>query len=1122
MTKSLTSPPSEAVLLIGAGYGALKVAKDLTDSGLPVVWAAKARHFLELPPSMRDDADLPDDLDFQFRPLYLRVTRHPLATPLTRAGIASLEKTANGYKAVIKQQPQYIDDELCTGCRRCQEVCPLQHTPAPPLTRTPDYCPSRSLELDKRAPGPCRQSCPLGVNVQAYLALTAAGRFDEALAVIREDNPLPGVCGRVCHHPCESACRRNELDQPLAIRTIKRFLFDWESRDGRPTLPGPPSAGGPPVAVIGSGPAGLCAAYFLRLQGLEVTVFEAAAEAGGMLRTGINAFRLPRKVLDAEIQALEETGIRIKTNSPVDALDELLRAGFKAVLLTTGTHEDLRLNIPGEDLPGVRHCVDFLSGLNLRGQARVGVRTVVIGGGNSAMDAARAALRLGAEQVTILAIEREGQMPASPHEINEAREEGVKFVLGAAPVSLDGRDAVEKITARPAHWETSASAPPRLVFDPGDPLVLEADAVIVAIGQRPHLDRMGLAGQVETGPGGRVVVDHRLRTSRPGVFAAGDVVTGPSTVVSSMASGRQAAARIIEILNGEKACWAERLEQPRGTGDYPDISRDVPRRPRQEMAQRQPLVRRTDFEEVDLGLTVEQATAEAQRCLACGVCCECRACEAVCTEIKAINHFRTEKTIEITTPAIILADPREWPVELELPTEILCPIPELKGPTDLMDLLMAGTFSAGEAMAKAVGLRRVIKPPRTVPTKTPHETRIGFFACTCNHTMASPGALQKILELAGAVPEVVHRELIFSVCHPEGADRIARAVRENKLSRIILGSCLCCPLEFHCISCNDQRSRARSHLFERLGLDRGRFEMINLRDYLHRDQPEDQSVELARKFLRPALLRARFLGPLRRGSTKIGGRVIILGGSETGLSCARNLALQGFRVRLVHRCRRPGEEPPDSAASRPITAVSAGGVREVGEALIEDVQGHFGAFTVKAVVDGVRKQWKSDVVCLTDENVVSLALPTGKASLKKFYRHDFSFFHSPQGGMYRVMPITLQRVSPHQAGTALAAEISTATAEAVLMDNQLSPVVDPERCRGCGRCVDICPFKAVTLKPNPDGGHTAEILPYNCVGCGGCVGRCPVTALDMPFFSNRILQEIVVNVLAGESLVERS
>lgn len=1112
--------PKECVLLVGLGYGALKVAEDLAQSGIPVVWVTQAAHFLKIPGGTETFLEWPDDINFQFRPLYLRVTRHPLVTPLKHARIETLERTEDGYRAVVIEAPQYIDYDLCTGCSRCMEVCPLNDSVHPPLSHKPAYCPSRALEMDKRKLGGCRTECPLGVNVQAYMALTAASRFEEALRVIKEDNPLPGICGRVCHHPCEESCRRSELDQAVAIRDIKRFLADYEAERGPAKLDMPEREKRPErIAVVGSGPAGLTAAHFLNLSGFTVTVFESLPEAGGMLRAGINAFRLPRAVLDTEIQAIANAGVEIRTGVTVDSLDELFTQGYRAALLCTGTHRDLRLNIPGEDLDGIVHCVEFLSGVNLYGSGEVGPHTVVIGAGNSAMDAARTALRLGAEKVTVLAIETKEQMPAHPREVKEASEEGVEFRLGVAPVAFEGeKEGFRRIVCRPAHWsEPEPDGAMRIVYDSEETFAVEADTVIVSIGQRPQLEETGLA--VSTGRGGRVAVDEFFSTSREGVFAAGDVVTGPSSVIDSMASGRRVAGRIIEYLTGESPPFKEITPESRGVGDYLEISEDIPRRWRPEMAQRQPKARRRDFEEVDFGFTAEQVVAESTRCLQCSACCECRVCETVCADIGAIDHFRQPKRLEFISPAVIVADPDELPAAAAaIGGDAIYSAGEFEDRIDMMAVLVAGSAAAGRAMARAASLRASVPVKEPEPIILGDHGGLGFFLCSCNGAMAPEGVIERIREMAERIPEVAHSESIVSACHPRGADRIARAVQERGLSRIILASCVCCPLKFECISCNDQRTRARIHLFDRLGLPRSRFEMVNIKDHLgSTDQSEDEIFERARYLLRAAFIRAHLLGPLRQGISHIGRNIIILGGSEAGVGCALNLDLQGFRVRLVHRCRlADGPELPETIRKRPADLSPGRHITHIEEAEIEEIDGHAGDFKIVFKENGVRRHWHADAICLTDDNVAPLAIEEDLIGLKKLYRYNFAFFHTPQLGLYRVLPRRLERMSAFEAGAALAAEVATETAEAFLKDHELSPRVDPERCRGCGRCAEICPFDAIRMIPSHHGIYTAEVVRYNCVGCGGCVGRCPVTAMDIPYFSNQLLTEILVNTLVGE------
>ncbi len=346
-----------------------------------------------------------------------------------------------------------------------------------------------------------------------------------------------------------------------------------------------------------------------------------------------------------------------------------------------------------------------------------------------------------------------------------------------------------------------------------------------------------------------IAVDRDHRTENPKIWAGGDVVTGPRNVVGSMAQGKNAAGRIIEYLTGRPSPLAGPALDTRGAGEYATISEDLPQLPRQEMALRQPKVRRRDFDEVGLGFTVDQAVAEARRCLQCSACCECRSCEPVCADIGAIDHFRDSRRLEFVSPAVIVADDHEVPPGDYSAAQGVFRVGEFK--EDLMAMMIAGSAAAGRAIALAQPLRSTAVPvaPRTparyparapAPVadrsnpagKAPAGTRLGVFLCTCNGTMASESVLARILELATAGPEVVHGEMVFSACHPRGSAGIAAAVKKHRLNRVILASCACCPLEFQCISCNDQRNRTRIHLFDEHGLDRSTFEMINLRDHL--------------------------------------------------------------------------------------------------------------------------------------------------------------------------------------------------------------------------------------------------------------------------------------------------
>jgi heterodisulfide reductase subunit A-like polyferredoxin len=458
-----------------------------------------------------------------------------------------------------------------------------------------------------------------------------------------------------------------------------------------------------------------------------------------------------------------------------------------------------------------------------------------------------------------------------------------------------------------------------------------------------------------------------------------------------------------------------------------------------------------------------------------------------------------------------VADAHELPDAALLEHEQVFRVADLKH--DLTDVMLSGSAAAGKAMVAASRLRRPAVPIEADVQDLSDEVRIGLFICTCNDTLASRTALERVRELAAMIPDVVHSELIISACHPNGADTIAAAMQRSNITRVILASCVCCPLEFQCISCNDQRTRARLHLFERLGLPRSRFETINIRDSFLDIASDEDVVEKAREMLRSSFIRARYMQPLRLGHTEIGNNVLVLGGDDIGRSCALNLEQQGFRVRLVHNPYlesgppRTQQHPADECGGSNITHIDSAGIKEI--------RGQMGDFTVLARQGDANRRWKADIICLIDEAVLSLGLQEEAPGLKKLYRYDFAFFHTPQAGIFRVLPRTLERVQQFEAGAALAAQVARSAAEAFLQDHLLSPKVDPERCRGCGRCVDICPFNAIRLADGPTGNYCAEVVQHNCVGCGGCVGICPVTALDMPYFSNQMLEALVADVLAG-------
>jgi len=458
---------------------------------------------------------------------------------------------------------------------------------------------------------PCSHTCPAGVDVPRYIRFIGEGKPAEAVAVVREKIPFPSVCGYVCVHPCEARCRRGLLDEAIGIRVLKRFATEHDTGLWKQNSRVAPATG-KRVAVVGSGPAGLTAAYYLAKLGHSVTVFEALPEPGGMMRVGIPDYRLPKDKLRAEIGEIEDIGVDIKTNTPVNSLDELFKQGYDAVFLATGAHQGVKIGVEGEDSPGVMECVSFLRDVSLGREVGVGEKVAVIGGGNAAIDSARTALRLGAEQVTIVYRRTQTEMPASAEEIDEAIAEGVEIRFLATPsriISKNGKLELECISMRLG--EVDASGRPRPEPIEGSQFTMSFDTIIAAIGQRPEIPgRFNLS----LGRGNTIEVDpDTLSTSKEGVFAGGDVVSGPASVIEAIAAGRQAAISIDRYLGG-KGEIDETLAPPEG--ELAPLE-EAEEEPRIEVPALPVAERLKGFDQVELSLSEKMAIKEAKRCLRC-------------------------------------------------------------------------------------------------------------------------------------------------------------------------------------------------------------------------------------------------------------------------------------------------------------------------------------------------------------------------------------------------------------------------------------------------------------------------------------------------------------------------
>lgn len=653
-------PVTRKALIIGGGVAGIQAALDIADAGYEVFLVERnssiGGHMLQYA-EVFPTLDCPQCI---MTPKMVEVGQHPNIKLRTYSEIEQVTGQVGNFTVRIRRKAAYVNWEKCTGCGDCAAVCPVEvysEYERGIAAQKAIYKPFGQavpavFTVEKRGVSPCRIACPAGVNAQGYIALISQGKFQEALALVRQTIPFAGVIGRVCTHRCETDCERKNVDESMAIRTLKRFIADYELKAGREKAAPVEKTRQEKIAVVGSGPAGLACAYDLVRKGYPVTVFEAMPMTGGLLRYGIPEYRLPKNVLDDEIDYIKELGVEIKTDSPVGDLKQLLTGGYQAVFLGTGAWVSQKMGIPGEDTAGVMHAIDFLKRVNSGDKVSLGQRVAVIGGGNAAVDAARTARRLGAGEVTIVYRRSRDEMPAEASEVDEAENEGVKLHILAAPVKVLSQGG--KMTGieclRMELGEPDASGRRRPIPVQGSEFTLDADNLIVAIGQ--SVDKAGLPGELAYTERGTISADPvTMETGMAGVFAGGDAVSGPADVIGAIAAGKEAAESIDRYLSGTDL----RQGRPEKRAKVEEVSKEgVPLKPRAAMSMLDLKRREGSFAEVELGLDEETAVAEAGRCLNCAGCCECRSCEVAC-EIKAIDHEMVDSYEELEVGAIVVA-----------------------------------------------------------------------------------------------------------------------------------------------------------------------------------------------------------------------------------------------------------------------------------------------------------------------------------------------------------------------------------------------------------------------------------------------------------------------------------
>ncbi|MFQ5975960.1 MAG: FAD-dependent oxidoreductase, partial [Candidatus Hydrothermarchaeales archaeon] len=670
-TKKVKVNPN--TLVVGAGIAGIQAALEIANSGNKV-------YLVEKEPSIggnmaKLDKTFPT-LDCSaciLTPKMVSVGQHENIELLTYSEVEDVSGYIGNFKVKIKKKSRFVN-EKCTACAECLKVCPVnlpsefeeglskRHAIYRPFAQSVPNI----YVIDKKETPPCKTSCPIKMDVQGYIALIRAGKLKEAYTLMRKTNPLPGICGRVCYHPCEKECKRGALDEPIAILALKRYIADRADEYIPPKIKRIDKS----VAIIGSGPSGLTAAYDLALNGYNVTIFESTQKPGGMLRAGIPPYRLPKDILDKEINDIEKLGVKIKTGVKIGADKKLsdLKSEFDSVLIATGAQKSMRLGINGEDAEGIIHGIDFLKKVNYQETfppaeraGELGGKVGIIGGGNTAIDAARAAKRLG-KDVTIFYRRSRNEMPANPEEVKAAMDEGIKIELLVSPKKIATENSrLKSLTLiRMELGEMDSSGRRRPIPIPDSQFEVSLDVLIPAISQRPDSEFAKEAGIEVTKWDTLSIDDKSLSTRINGIFACADVVTGPSTVTEAMAQGRKAAASINKFLKEEELFKEEEESLESITDSYVSeeelqrLKEVYPLEKRVEMPHIEDSQRIVSFGEVELGFSDEDARREAERCLSCGGCSDCDECAKVC-EPNAIDYNMKDEFLEIDVGNIIVA-----------------------------------------------------------------------------------------------------------------------------------------------------------------------------------------------------------------------------------------------------------------------------------------------------------------------------------------------------------------------------------------------------------------------------------------------------------------------------------